>query len=176
MMQRLHATGALLRHYRRAFSVAWSARAALATPNRLDHELAFLPASLELVERPVHPAPRWAMTLLSLFAILAVVGCIVGRLDIVVTSHGKLVPAVRVKVVQPAVTGVVQRILVQDGQRVRVGDLLMQLDPTQASADADKTHAGRLAAALGAARATALLTSQRQKRPPHIDTDRKSVV
>ena len=168
MMQRFQATLDLLRHYGRAFSAAWKVRDALATPNRLDHELAFLPASLELVERPVHPAPRWAMVLISALAVLVVLVSVVGRLDIVVSSHGKLVPGVRVKVVQPAVTGVVQRILVQDGQRVHAGDLLMQLDPTQASADADKTHAGRLAAALGEARASALLDAQRQGKPPRL--------
>jgi hemolysin D len=168
MMQRIQATFDLLRHYAKAFSAAWQVRGALATPNRMDHELAFLPASLELVERPVHPAPRWTMVIVSMLAVLTLLVSVVGRLDIVVSSHGKLIPGVRVKVVQPAVTGVVQRILVQDGQRVHAGDLLMQLDPTQASADADKTHAGRMVAALGEARAAALLNAQRQEKPPRL--------
>lgn len=169
MKQRFEATRELMRHYGRAFSAAWKIRGALEPKPRLDHELAFLPATLELVERPVHPAPRWAMVIVSALAVLAILVATLGHLDIVISSHGKLVPGVRVKVVQPAVTGVVQRILVQDGKRVNAGDLLMQLDPTQASADADKTHAGRLAAALSAARASALLAAQRQGKPPHVD-------
>jgi hemolysin D len=158
----MQATNDLLRHYAKAFSAAWRSRSALATPKRLDHELAFLPASLELAERPVHPAPRWAMLIIALLALITLLMSVFGKLDIVVSSRGKLVPGGRVKVVQPAITGVVQRILVRDGQRVHSGDLLMQLDATQASADADKTHAARIAAALDEARALALLASQRK--------------
>src|ERR1700756_2346528 len=166
MTQRIRAAFDLVRHYGHAFSAAWNSRGALSTPHRLDHELAFLPATLELVERPVHPAPRWTMLIVSVLAVFTLLVTVLGRLDIVISSHGKLVPAVRVKVVQPAVTGVVQRILVQDGQRVRAGDLLMQLDSTQASADADKTRASRLAASLGQARAAALLAAQRLGKAP----------
>ncbi len=168
MIDRMHAWRELLRHYRRTFSHAWSRRASMDATPRLDHELAFLPATLELVERPVHPAPRWTMMILSATIIATALIATIGQLDIVVTSHGRLIPGVRVKVVQPAVTGVVRHILVRDGQRVREGDLLMDLDPTQASADADKTHAGRLAAAIAQARALALIEAQQHKHAPRV--------
>lgn len=168
MILRLQALTDLLRHYAAVFSAAWGRRRDLEPVQRLDHELAFLPASLELVDRPVHPAPRWAMQLLSVFAVLVGLLTVVGQLDIVVSAKGKLVPIERVKLVQPAVTGVVRRILVRDGQRVAVGDLLMELDPTQANADESKVHSSKVAAALAQARATALLAAQQQARPPVI--------
>jgi hemolysin D len=71
-----------------------------------------------------------------------------------------------VKIIQPAVTGVVRRILVQDGMRVEAGQLLMELDPTQAEADTGKATAARIDAKLTVARSEALLLAQsRDKRP-----------
>lgn len=65
-------------------------------------------------------------------------------------------------------TGVVREILVQDGERVSAGQLLMKLDTTQAAADADKAQSSKLDAQLGAARANALLAALRDNRPPMV--------
>jgi hemolysin D len=94
---------------------------------------------------------------------------LIGRLDIVVSANGKFIPNARVKVIQPAITGVVREIAVKDGQRVTAGQLLMKLDTTQASADTDKAHAAWLDAKLGAARANALLTAQQNERAPVVE-------
>jgi hemolysin D len=59
----------------------------------------------------------------------------IARLDIVAVAEGRLVPKTYVKVVQPAESGVVREILVQEGQIVVKGDVLLRLDPTVASAD-----------------------------------------
>jgi hemolysin D len=82
---------------------------------------------------------------------------IVGKLDIVVTANGELIPDTNVKVVQPAVTGVVRAIRVHDGQQVVAGQALVELDTHQAAADAATAHDQRLHAALAMARAQALL-------------------
>lgn len=160
------AVGDLLRRYADVLKASWAIRDELDPPVRLKHELAFLPASLELVETPAHPAPRWAMVSVAALAIIATAVALLGRLDIVASARGKLVPSERVKLVQPAVTGVVRGIRVSDGQRVAAGELLMELDPTQAVADSSKAHSSRLSAALAAARAAALLEAQQQGRPP----------
>lgn len=60
-----------------------------------------------------------------------------GQIDIVVQAQGKLVPESAVKVSQPAEAGPVVEVLVHDGQRVRAGDVLLRLDSTQPSRDAD---------------------------------------
>jgi hemolysin D len=165
---RMQAAGDILRRYCAVFASAWRVRRNLETPIRLQHELAFLPASLELAETPVHPAPRLTMRIIAVLALLAVIIGIVGRLDIVASARGKLVPNARVKVVQTAVTAVVKRILVQDGQRVAAGELLMELDPAQAAADTGKAHSARIAAALTAARARALLAAQQEGKLPSV--------
>lgn len=163
---RLQALGDLFARYSAIFRSAWSIRDQFDSPERLAHELAFLPSQLELVETPVHPAPRWTMRILVLLAVLILLIGIVGRLDIVVTAKGEFVPNERIKVIQPALTGVVREILVHDGQRVRAGQMLVKLDTAQAAADADKAASSRVDAELAVARATALLDAQRDHHEP----------
>jgi hemolysin D len=158
----------LLQRYGSVFAAAWRIRHKLDSPPKLEYELAFLPASLELAETPVHPARRWAMRTVAGLAVLIVLVAAIGKLDIVITAKGKLVPNARVKVVQPAITGVVKSILVKDGQRVKTGDLLLELDPTQAAADTAKAHSADVAAALAAARARALLLAQQNATAPAV--------
>ena len=55
---RLSATGDLLKRYAAVFRHAWRERKALDPKPRLPHEAQLLPASLELQETPVSPAPR----------------------------------------------------------------------------------------------------------------------
>lgn len=162
---RLQPLGDLFARYATVFRAVWRARHELDSPERVAHELAFLPAQLELVETPAHPAPRWAMRIIAVLAVLIVLIGIFGRLDIVVTAKGKFVPGARVKVIQPAMTGVIREILVRDGERVRAGQLRVRLDTTQSAADADKATSSRIDAELGAAPATALLAAQRDNRP-----------
>jgi hemolysin D len=167
---RLQALRALLQRYGQAWRNVWALRAQFERPARGASERAFLPAELELLETPAHPAPRWAMRIIALLAVLALLIGLLGRLDIVVSASGQIIPDARVKVIQPAITGVVRQIGVQDGQRVAAGQLLMKLDTTQAAADADKAHATLLEAQLGAARANALLAAQQDNSAPIVQS------
>jgi hemolysin D len=165
---RAQALGDLLRRYSTVFFAAWSVRHHLDTEPRAAHELAFLPANLELAETPSHPAARWSMRIIVALVIVVIFIAIFGQLDIVAVAKGKLLPDDRVKIIQPAITGVVRRILVEDGQRVAAGELLMELDPTQAAADSDKARSARVDAMLAAERARALLTAQSTGQVPAV--------
>lgn len=156
----------LLARYSAVFRSAWATRHQYDDAERTPQELAFLPAQLELVETPVHPAPCWVMRSIVMLAVLTLLIGIFGRLDIVVSAQGKFVPNERVKVIQPAITGVVREILVRDGQQVAAGQLLVKLDSTQAAADAHKAISSKLDAELGVARAKALLVAQHENHPP----------
>ena len=134
----------LIRRYAAVWRAVWDTRKQLERPARDVDHLAFLPAELELVETPVHPAPRWTMRVLMLLTALVLLIGIFGRLDIVVTASGQFIPNARVKTIQPAITGVVREIRVKDGERVTAGQLLMKLDATQAAADSDKARSLRL--------------------------------
>jgi hemolysin D len=150
-----HATRDLWRRYRDVFKAAWAERDAHAPTLRQAHEAAFLPAHLELMETPVHPAPRWTMWIIVALVLAALLIATLGKLDIVVVAQGELIPDSNVKVVQPAITVVVRAIHVHDGQRVTAGQTLIELDARQAAADAATAHAHRIHAALAMARAQA---------------------
>lgn len=122
-------------------------------------ETDFLPAALEVVERPVSPTARvTSWLLLGLFA-AALLWLVLGRVDVVASAPGKLVPADDVKLIQPGAAGIVHAILVRDGQRVRAGQPLVELDPTVS--DADTAQAGKAleTAMLDAARLRAILSA-----------------
>jgi hemolysin D len=157
----LHRYGAILRQ-------AWGDRRQNDIPVRLAHELAFLPANLELAEAPPHPAPLWTARILLAATLLIALIAAFGRLDIVAVAPGQLIPNANIKVIQPAVTGVVRRILVQNGERVVEGQLLVELDPTQATADADKAKTNKIDAQLTIARAQALLMAQAKNTEPKV--------
>ena len=98
-------------------------------------EVAFLPAALSLQETPVHPAPRrLAWGLMTLF-VLALVWSILGKVDIVAVAPGRIIVSDRTKVIQPLEASVVKKVLVKDGDRVQAGQVLVELDPTVATAD-----------------------------------------
>ncbi|WP_423603344.1 HlyD family type I secretion periplasmic adaptor subunit [Sphingomonas sp. MS122] len=122
-------------------------------------ETDFLPAALEVVERPVSPTARvTARTLLGLL-VVALLWLFLGRVDVVASAPGKLVPADDVKLIQPGAAGIVHAILVRDGQRVRAGQPLVELDPTVSDADTAQARKALETAALDAARLRAILSA-----------------
>lgn len=74
----------------------------------------------------------WAVAVLVFILIL---WATLGKLDIIATSEGKLVPQTLVKIVQPAESGVVKEILVNEGDTVKAGQVIARLDTTLANAD-----------------------------------------
>lgn len=166
--QPFEAVGGLVQRYGSIFRSAWALRRRAETPVRLAHELEFLPAHLELTDTPPHPAPLWTARLLLCVTVAIVVVAIFGQLDIVAVAPGQLIPNANVKLIQPAVTGVVQHIRVQNGERVTAGQLLLDLDTAQASADADKALSNKLDAQLNIARAQALLIAQEKASEPKV--------
>lgn len=145
--------------YGEVFGHTWANRANMEPPERLPHELQFLPAALSLRDTPVHPAPRVTMWLLLGFALLALLWSIFGKVDIVATASGKIIPNDRTKVIQPMETAVVKAIHVRDGQAVEPGAVLIELDATIAQADTTRTLIDLHQAQLDEARAQALLTA-----------------
>src|SRR5512143_2311413 len=124
---------------------------------RRSEELAFLPAALEIVETPPSPIGRTIAATIILLFCAALAWAWWGTIDIVASATGKIVPSGRTKVIQPFETGVVRSIRVQDGQAVRAGDVLVELDPTVNAAERDHLHNDLLAEQLNIARLRAAL-------------------
>ena len=106
--------------------------------NREERE--FLPAALEVLETPASPAGRTAALLICSLFCLAVAWSWFGRIDTVAVAQGRIVPGGQVKLIQPLEVGVVRAIHVREGQRVRAGDSLVDLDPTESEVDLDRTR------------------------------------
>lgn len=160
-----------LGRYASVFRAAWAVRSELEPPARTADEIAFLPAHLELVETPVSPTARWTMRIIIALFCVALLWSVFGNLDIVAVAQGKTVAGSRTKLIQPSETAVVKRILVQDGQHVRKGDLLVELDATQAAADYAKAGEAWTAARLAELRLSALAASLQGGGSPSIAAD-----
>ena len=103
---------------------------------RLSNEaLAFAPGLLAIQERPPAPLAKVILwTLAILVAILLAWACF-GKLDIIVSAPGRLVPANYVKIVQPSEPGIVREILVHEGESVSAGQVLLRMDRQESDAD-----------------------------------------
>jgi len=120
-------------------------------------DTAFLPAALEVIERPVSPTAR--LTGKALLGGVAFLGlCLAfGRTDIVASANGRIVPSGAVQLVQPSEAGVVRRILVHDGDHVAKGQALVLLDPTLAGAEAAQANNAYEAVSFDVARTRAVI-------------------
>jgi len=124
---------------------------------RREQEIAFLPAALEITESPPSPIGRAiGASIIAVFCV-ALAWASIGSVDIVATATGKIVPGGRTKLIQPFETGVVRAIHVRDGQSVKAGDVLIELDPTMTDADQERQRSDMVAAELDVARLRAAL-------------------
>jgi len=127
---------------------------------RAETELAFLPAALEIVETPPSPIGRAiGVTVIAVFC-LALLWASFGTVDIVATASGKIVPSGRTKVIQPFETGVVRVIHVRDGQKVKAGEGLIELDSTMTDADRDHLKSDLLSSQMEVARLRAAVSGR----------------
>ncbi len=139
-------------------------RAEAAKPRSKD-EREFLPAALEIMETPASPAARAVALTLAAFFTIAVVWSLVGELDVVAVAQGRIVPTGGVQTIQPLEIGVVRAIHVRDGQTVKKGDTLIELDPTESEVDKEQMVRERMAALVDLARLQALLRGLFGKEP-----------
>jgi len=160
------ATRDLTSRYARVSKAAWGMRASLDTPTRLKHETDFQPAALALRDTPIHPAPRYAMGSIVGLLIFALAWAIFGKVDVMATAQGKIVPNGDVKTIQSQDTAVVTAIHVTDGQAVKKGDVLVDLDATDPTSNASEAQSALASARDEAARGRALLEAIDNNRAP----------
>ena len=89
-----------------------------------------------------------------------------GSIDIIVVAQGKIIPSGHSKVIQPLESGVIRAIYVRDGQAVRAGEPLIDLDATATGADKDRLRPEYQSTQVEAARLRAVLKGQRAFVPP----------
>lgn len=97
--------------------------------NKIDddsHE--FLPIISEIEQSPMNPLGRtifWIILVLIFFTLLWM---FFGKVDVVVTTRGKIIPDGEIKIIQPLETGVIKEIRVKEGDFVKKGQILIEID------------------------------------------------
>ena len=131
----------LLSHYWEVFQFAWKGR-------HFDHrqlaeryESEFLPDAIELQETNASPILAWTAYVLIAMIVVAIMWASIGKVDIVAIATGRLVSSSYTKNIQALGTSKIKTILVQNGQTVKAGQLLLQLDDSETVASIQRFSA-----------------------------------
>jgi hemolysin D len=151
---------ALSRHWT-VWKAAWRAEASLPLGTVASGGATeFLPAVLEIQQAPPSPTGRAISWTIIAVCTAGIVWATFGLIDIVATAQGKIIASGYSKIIQPYETGVIASIHVIDGQVVKRGEVLIELDPTQNRADRDRASNEYRAAKVDAARLRALIAGE----------------
>lgn len=117
----------------------------------------FKPLLVEIDEEPQNPLGRiifWTIMAAILFFGLWMY---FGKVDVVVTVRGKVIPRGEIKMVQPLTTGVINKILVKEGDFVSQGQVLMEINPSQTEPELESMKANLMQVSLEIERIQATL-------------------
>ena len=170
MGMRLQAFKEFVQRYSSVWKQVWAVRDQLDPPKREQDEREFLPAHLELTETPLSAAPKWIARLVILFALIALLWAIFGKLDIVAVAQGKTSLGGRSKTIQALETAVVERINVKDGQTVKKGDVLIELAGIGSDSDYNRSLEALRAAYLNKWRSETLLAAIENGHSPKLSS------
>lgn len=155
----LQAYASLLGRYRDVFAHFWAQRKTLDGPRLQGYEAEFLPAALALQAEPVSPVGRLVAYVLMALVVAVVAWSTLGEVDIVANATGKIIPSARTKTIASVEVASVRAIHVQEGQSVKAGDVLIELDASATEAEHDKAEGVHGDALLQVARAKALIAA-----------------
>ncbi len=128
-----------------------------------EHEKEFLPAVLEVTETPPSHAARLLTYLIMLMFTVLILWSVLGKIDIIATATGKLMPASNVKTIQTLVDSEIEEIYVQEGQYVKEGQDLIKFNQTEVQANIRRIKNEMKALEIAVARLQALLTDNPQE-------------
>ncbi|WP_247419391.1 HlyD family type I secretion periplasmic adaptor subunit [Ralstonia pseudosolanacearum] len=168
LRHRWEAWGELWQRYREVFRHYWKQRDALSLPRFEVHEAEFLPAALSLQAQPVSPAGRWVARILMLLIVVLLLWSILGKVDIIVNATGKIIPSERTKTIAAVEVATVRKLHVEEGQIVKAGDVLIELDARASDSERDKALGNEQLARLQAARSRALIEALDHGGTPHL--------
>lgn len=95
----------------------------------MDDSHEFKPVLSEIEDSPVSPLGRCTFWVIVSIMIVTVLWLTIGKVDIVVSARGLIIPDGEAKIIQPLDTGVISKILVKEGDFVKEGQPLMEIDP-----------------------------------------------
>lgn len=96
----------------------------------IDDAHEFKPVLSEIEEAPVSPIGRLTFWIVTAIIIFTILWLIIGKVDIVVTTRGIVIPQGEAKIIQPLETGIVSAIHVKEGDFIKRGMPIVDIDPT----------------------------------------------
>lgn len=123
-----------------------------------EHEKEFLPAVLEVTETPPSHAARLLTYMIILMFTVLILWSVLGKVDIIATAAGKLMPASNIKTIQTLTDSEIEEIYVQEGQYVKEGQELIKFNQTEVLANIRRIKNEMRALEISIARQKALLT------------------
>lgn len=157
LKHRRQAFDVLFKRYREMFAFFWARRKELDAPDLKAHEAQFLPSALAIQAAPVSPAGRWVARILMGMLVFVLLWSVFGKFDIIVNGQGKIIAGGYTKTIASVEVAKVVTLNVQEGQSVKAGDLLIELDTRGSDSERDKAEGDRQLALLQMERAKALL-------------------
>lgn len=90
----------------------------------------FKPIMAEIEDEPVNPLGRITFWIVIAAMVFLVLWMCIGKVDVVVSARGTVIPEGDVKILQPLDTGVVSDILCREGDFVKKKQPLIEIDPS----------------------------------------------
>lgn len=94
-------------------------------------EKEFLAEAMEIVEKPTSPLGRFSIWITTILLVVVLAWSIIGRVDEVAFSRGKINSVSGLQIIQPVNGGKVTQLSVKEGEYVKAGQAIIQLDTTQ---------------------------------------------
>lgn len=121
----------------------------------LNDSYEFKPLLSEIEESPVSPLGRFTFWVITSLIFIIILWLIIGKIDVVVTSRGVVIPDGEAKIIQTMESGVIDKILIKESDFVKKDQLLIsinsettqaQLETINKNLEQNKVRAQRLKA------------------------------
>lgn len=90
----------------------------------------FKPLLVELEDRPQNPLGKSILYIVLFVIVFSIAWLILAKVDIVVSASGKVVPDGEIKIIKPLESGVIYKILVKEGDKIKANEPLILVDPS----------------------------------------------
>lgn len=121
-------------------------------------EKEFLPAALSVMESPPSNSARVLNYVIAIMFTTFITWACLGKMDIIATATGKLMPASNIMTIQTLVDSEIEEIYVVEGQYVTQGQDLIKFNQTEVIANIDRIKNEMTALEMANARLIALLS------------------
>lgn len=101
----------------------------------LNDSCEFKPLLCEIEDKPISPLGRFTFWVVTALILITLLWLIIGKIDIVVNARGVVIPDGEAKIIQSFDNGVITNIKVKEGDFVKKGQLLIDLDSSTSSAN-----------------------------------------